>query len=57
MLFGYFSNLNINVKVVEKVQDQYFNVILQSRGQDPQKSENYETLMSPTFNKNQDLVP
>ena len=32
-------------------------VVLQYWGQDPQKSENYGTSLSPTFNKNQDLVP
>ena len=32
------------------------NVILQSRGQGPKKMETYGTNLSPTFNKNQDLV-
>ena len=32
-------------------------VVLQSRGQGPEKMENYGTNISPSFNKNQDLVP
>ena len=32
-------------------------IILQSRGQDPKKSDNYGTNLCPTINKNQDLVP
>ena len=32
-------------------------VLLQSRGQGPKNIENYGTNLSPTFNKNKDLVP
>ena len=57
MLFEQFSSIYMYVKIVGKTQDQHFDIILQSKEQDPKKSENYVINLSPTFNKNQDLVP
>ena len=59
MLFGQFSNINVYVMIVEKNArpTNLCITILQSRGQDPKKSEIYGTNLSPKFNKNQDLVP
>ena len=55
MLFGQIFNRNI---YIEKCKINILCIInLQSRGQDPKKSENYWTNLSPIFNKNQDLVP
>ena len=57
-MFQQFFKKTMYVRVVGKIQDQHFNVVvLKSRGQGQKKMEKEETNMSPSFNKNQDLVP
>ena len=59
MLFLQFSNITVYVRVVGKMKDHHFNLSLFSnRGDMVQKR--WKTTgqnLSPTFNKNQDLVP
>ena len=58
MLLGQFYNINIYVKIVEKIKDQHFNVSLSSNPENKiKKNENCGTNLSPIFNKNRDLFP
>ena len=50
-------NLNKHYNMFPWIGDQPHIVVLRFRGQGPKIRDNYGTNLSPTFNKNQDLLP
>ena len=53
MLFWYFSNITVYIRVVDKIPNQPFNVVLFFIPRvKVKKMENYVTNLSLTFNKN-----